>query len=210
MAKYIKQEMTDLNGVGKPQAYYRMEHTGRVMMTEFVRRIATSGSGVSEGTVLHVLSQSVDVLAQLMAEGHTVTVDGLGTFSAALGVCPGKEMDQLDAGGPKRNAQSIEVNQVRFRPDKRLVQEVDRRCALERGGVCRLCRSPYTRTERLERARDFLKEHALMRVSDYMSLVGLSHTAAVRELQSFRSDASTGIAASGRGAGLVYVLRKDV
>ena len=36
MAKYIKQEMNDLNGKGETKAYYRLQTTRNIDATEFV------------------------------------------------------------------------------------------------------------------------------------------------------------------------------
>ena len=82
---------------------------------------------------------------------------------------------------------------------------VDKRCDLKRAGVSRLCRSPFTREERLQKALEFLKAHGAMKVKHYMELTGLSHTVAAKELREFENDAASGIASIGRLAGKVYV-----
>ena len=114
-------------------------------------------------------------------------------------------MDSLDGEGEKLNARSIEVNGINFRVDKRLVQETDQGCVLERGPVCRLRRSPYTLEERLRLALDYLKENGVMRVMDYVRLTGLSRSTAARELKAFRQDPASGLTFSGRGTAKVYV-----
>lgn len=55
MAEYIKQEMNDLDGSGKKRTFYRMKTYQRINMREFVSELAQPGSGLSEGSVLHVL-----------------------------------------------------------------------------------------------------------------------------------------------------------
>ena len=168
MVKYIKQEMPDMTGKGETRAYYRIRSVGNIDTREFIRLVSQAGGGLSEGSVSHVLYQMTSKLADLLGRGHTVTIDGLGTFKATLGVRRGKEMDSLDGEGEKLNARSIEVNGINFRVDKRLVQETDQGCVLERGPVCRLRRSPYTLEERLRLALDYLKENGVMRVMDYV------------------------------------------
>ena len=101
-----------------------------------------------------------------------------------------------------------ELSGVNFKADKELVKQVDRRCTLERGGVRRLHRSPYSREERLALAQRYLDEHATMRIADYVALTGLSRTAATQELIAFRQDVSTGITISGRLSHSVYVKRE--
>ena len=97
------------------------------------------------------------------------------------------------------------MNGINFRVDKRLVQETDQGCVLERGPVCRLRRSPYTREERLQLALDYLGENGVMRVMDYARLTGLSRSTAARELKAFRQDPASGLTFSGRGTAKVYV-----
>ena len=93
MAKYIKQEFKSIHGEGEASAYYRMETSRRVTMAEFVKEISIPGYGISEATAVQVLSQAATSLARLMAHGCAVTIDGIGTFKATIGVCEDKEQD---------------------------------------------------------------------------------------------------------------------
>ncbi|MBR5466856.1 MAG: DNA-binding protein, partial [Bacteroidaceae bacterium] len=89
--------------------------------------------------------------------------------------------------------------------DKKLIANVDRRCDLKRAGVSRLCRSPFTKEQRLQKALEYLQSHGAIKVKHYMELTGLSHTVAAKELWEFEHDASSGITSIGRFAGKVYV-----
>ena len=210
MAEYIKQEMPDLTGKGEPACYYRMKINRNVTMEDFIEDVAQPGSGLNPGTVKHVITQVSKKLAWLMADGNSVTIEGLGTFKAALGVSRFKEMDTLEGDEAKRNAQSIEGNGVNFRVDPALVRQTDLYCTLHRGKSCRLHKSPYTREERLALALKFLDGHAQMCVDDYVRLTGLSRTTAVRELKAFREDPQSGIDFRGFGSHKVYVRRRTV
>ncbi len=206
MAKYIKQEMGDLNGSGEQKVFYRMKTRQNLNAKQFIGKLIHPGSGLTEGNVMHVLTAMAHELAYYMGQGYSVTIDGVGTFKPAIGVAKDKEMDDLDGNEPKRNARSLEVNGVNFRVSKELVRETNRHCNLEKGGTNRLHRSPYTKEERLALARTYLAEHHLMRVADYMELTGLSRTSATLELQEFRKDADSGITFKGRGSAKVYCL----
>ena len=59
---------------------------------------------------------------------------------------------------------------------------------------------------RLASAREYLKNHHVMRVADYAELVKLSYSAAQRELKAAAQEPSSGIKASGSGNQRVYVL----
>ena len=205
MAKYIKQEMPDLNRKGVNKAYYRMETSRRVTMAEFVKEISIPGYGISEATAVQVLSQAATSLARLMAHGCAVTIDGIGTFKATIGVCEDKEQDAFAENEPQRNAQSIEVNGVHYRADKALVKAVRSQCTLERGQQSRIKRSPYTLDERICRAIAFIEEHGYMRTRDYANLNELSLSTATVELRKVRKEEASGIRAIGRGSSLIYV-----
>ena len=208
MAEYIKQEMNDPQGKGENKVYYRMRIYKNVGMDELVKQVARPGSGLSEGTVWHVLTTLTEKMASLMADGQSVTLDGLGTFKPALGVVPDKEIDTLDGKEPKRNARSIEVQDVNFKVDKQLVYAIDQRCYLRRGGVSRVRRSPYSEQERLALALQFIDANHLLRVNDYMQLTGLGRTKATQELRQFCSDPQSGLNYTGYGSHKVYVRRQ--
>ena len=208
MAKYIKQEMNALHGEGENPVYYRMKIERNIDLDEFAERISFPGSGVSKANVLQVMVSVAEHLAHCLAEGQSVTLDGIGTFKARLGVVKGKEMDSMDGDEPKRNARSIEVNGINFIADKELVRKTRSRCDLTRGGVSRIQGSPYTEAERIERASRYLDEHAYLRVTDYMALTGLKRTKATLELQRLSTDPASGITASGYGCHRVYTRRK--
>lgn len=209
MAKYIKQEFTSIHGNGESSAYYRMETLRRVTMDEFIKEISFPGHGISSGTAMQVLSQAASSLAHLLAEGCTVTIDGIGTFKATVGVRPDREQDTFTKDEPQRNAQSIEVNGIRYRADAKLVKNIQRQCTLERGEQSRIKHSPYTLEERIARAIRFIEEHGYMRTRDYAELNGLSQSAATIELRKVRKDENSGFHAIGRGSSLIYVKTKE-
>ncbi len=96
----------------------------------------------------------------------------------------GKERETPDGEGTRRNAESIEIRSVNFRPAKELVQETSLHCRLERAPKkSKLHVSEYTPEQRLDMAKRFLSEHAMMTVSDYARLVGLSRTTASKEVR---------------------------
>lgn len=209
MAEYIKQEMNDLDGSGQQRVFYRMKTLHNINAKQLVKKIAHPGSGLTEGNVQHVLTALVDELAYHMAQGHSVTIDDLGTFKPTLGLVKGKEMDTMDGEEQKRNARSIEVNGVNFRASKELVKETERRCHLTKGGVSRVRESPYTPEERLTVARMYLEEHPFMRVADYMELTGLHRTRAALELRQWEEDPTSGITSQGRRSYKVYLKQRE-
>ena len=205
MAKYIKQEMTDLSGKGEEKVYYRLQSERNIDFKALAEYVGRHNGMMSKGLVINVMEHVVDAMAKLLGEGHSVTIDGLGTFRASIGLEKDKVMDTFDGDETKRNARSLRLTGINYRADKVLIREVNRHCKLERAGEARLHHSPYSKEERLKLALQYLEEHGAMRVVEYMELTGLSRTKAAMELKEFRQDLSSGITFIGRGSAKVYV-----
>ena len=207
MAKYIKQEMPELNGKGEEKVYYRMKTERNIDFKSFAKEVNRYHSIMNRALVENVMTNAMDVLARLLGKGYSVSLDGLGTFKATLGLKPDKEMDTFDEDDTKRNARSLQLTNVNFKADKVLIREANKHCKLEREGESRLRRSPFSKEQRLKMAQDYLEKHGAMKVIDYVKMTGLSRTKATLELKEFRRDASTGIDTIGRRSTLVYVLK---
>ena len=205
MAKYIKQEMVDLSGKGDEKIYYRLQTERNIDFAELVQQIEQHHGLMNRGLVKNVMSHIVDEMAELLGKGYSVSIDGLGTFRASIGLEKDKEMDTFDGDDTKRNARSLRLTGINYRADKDLIKQANRHCKLERAGESRLHHTPYSKEERLKLAQQYLDEHGAMRVVEYMELTGLSRTKATLELKEFRQDASTGITFLGRGSSKVYV-----
>ena len=207
MAKYIKKEMADMRQTGVKQVCYRLKSNGIVGLEELVRdcaRNTTFAQGEIKGMVMTLL----DGVVRNMARGYSVHIDGLGTLTPRIGLRQDAEPEVLDGEGPKRNAQSLHVTGVSFRPDRQLVSQLDNMCKLEKGQVSRIRQSQYTEEQRLDKAIRFLQEHTVMRLSDYYRMVGLSRTTASLELRKWAANPASGITSEGRYSAKVYVLRK--
>ena len=201
--------MSDLDGTGVKRVFYRMKIEENIDANQFMDEIAYPGSGLTRSTVVSVMTAVAEQLARCMANGHSVTLEGIGTFKPKLGVVKDKEIDTLEGGEPQRNARSIEINGINFRADKSLIRKTDRHCMLTRGGTSRIKPSPYNEDERLAKALHYLDEHPFMHISDYMRITGLKRTNATLELQRFRHNPSSGITISGWGRHKIYVRRKQ-
>ena len=205
-AKYIKQEISDLNGTGRTQAYYRMKITPK-SHRDFVSLCAEEG-GMQESTILGVLALVSEKLALCMAEGYSVKIDGIGTFNAKLGVRDDKLQDAFEVGEPSLHAQSIKVTGVQFRADNNLIINTDFKASFEKGGESRMRKPKSTLEERAQKAKDFMAENYFMRVTDYVRLTGLSRTTATEELRKLANDPTSGITSRGRRSQKYYVLQK--
>ena len=205
MAKYIKQEMPDLRQTGEKKVYYRLKTERNIDSKEFIQSLHSTFSGMSEADITRVIIATAGHLGKLLGQGYSVTLDGIGTFKATIGLEEDKELDTLNGTEPKRNAQSLRLKGVNFRADKQLIKTASSNCKLKREGTARIHRSPYSKEERLALALKHLEKHGAMKVSDYVNLTGLSQTAARMELKEFRQDPDSGIDFIGRGSAKVYV-----
>lgn len=210
MAKYTMQEMNDLNNEGKTLLYPRLINSGSRGTDELASYIAECTS-FSTADVKGVLDQLARGIALALARGESVKLDGIGLFTATLGLRKGKAREEPDGRGSRRNASSIKINNVVFRADKKLVGVANEHCRLERvSGKFPRRVSRYTPEERLALALDFLASHPYMRIADYAALTGLSRTVAGRELRRLYQTPGSGIGASGRGSHRVYVRAQPV
>ena len=114
MARYIKQELPDLRKTGEKKAYYRLKTERKIDFNQFIELISSHNSGISRGEAFHVLTHATDTLAELLAEGYSVTIDEMGTFKATIGFVDDKEVDSFEEGTPKLNARSLRVDGVNF------------------------------------------------------------------------------------------------
>lgn len=209
MAKYIMQEMADLNHEGETLLYPRMMMTRRCETDELVEW-ATKGTTFNAGEVKGAILLLAEGLAHMMAQGRSVRIEGIGLFTPSLSLKKGKEREEADGNGTRRNANSIEVGNVNFRPDKELMLELNSRCELERqpGRFSRQV-SRYTPQQRLALAQEYLRTHSILRIGEYASMTGLNRCTAGKELRQWEATAGSGIALEGRGAHRVYVRREE-
>ena len=208
-AKYIMQEMVDFRHEGETLLYPRLLISGSCS-TDQLASAAASGTTFSPGELKAAIGLLARGMATIMAAGRSVRLEGIGLFTPSLALKQGREREQPGGKGSRRNAASIRVGGVNFRPNKELLHELDRLCVLERTtGIGARRQSAYTPEERLALAQDYLEKHPIMHVSDYASLTGLSRTTAGRELRRWQDTPGSGIGTAGSGPHKVYVREKE-
>lgn len=207
MAKYVMQEMNNLHKEGETLLYPRMVIDGCCETEELVEMI-TKGSTLRKGEVMAALQLVADGMASMMAHGRSVRLEGIGLFTPSLSLKDGKEREDADGDSPRRNAQSIEIGSINFRPEKTLVRDTNMQCNLQRQkGDWQCNRSKFSPEERLALALKHLDSNTTLTVGEYEELTGLSHTVAGQELKKWASTPESGIYFKGRGSHKVYVKR---
>ncbi|HJD75376.1 HU family DNA-binding protein [Bacteroides reticulotermitis] len=208
MAKYIMEEMPDLQKTGKRITYPKFARIDNVPLKELAKRVSDV-SGFSAGDIEGVLLQTAIEMAYLMAQGSSVKIDGIGTFTPSLALFRGKEREGAEEGATHRNAQSLVVGGVNFRADRTLIRNVNERCRLERAPWKRQRSSQkFTPEQRLALALEFLDHHPFLTVSEYRRLTGLLQTAATNELKQWGYQPDSGIGIAGSGVHRVYIKKK--
>ena len=209
MAEYDMQEMNLPKKEGKRVLYPRLVQRGQITTEDIAKKIAQK-STFSKGEILGLLGEVADEMAYQMGEGRSVKLEQIGTFVASLCLRDGKERETGEEKGTRRNARSIVVGDIKFRPDKTLLEETNRNCDLERSQH-KFHRSSqhYTPGQRLERAKNYLAKHPYMTVGDYSEITGLRKTAASLELRQWAELPDSGIGRSGRGTHKVYISKEE-
>lgn len=202
---YVMKEMPDLNGTGKRILYPQFAQIKQVSTHQLAENIRGK-STFSEGEIEGLIRMMAHELVHELAQGHSVKLDGIGIFTPSLALQPGKEREETDGEGGRRNARSILVGNVNFRADKKLVQEVNLYCRPVRAPwKPRRSSQKYTAEERLHLAQQYLETHPYITVTDYRKLTGLLRTAATEELRQWAAEPGTGIETSGRGSHRIYI-----
>ena len=200
MAYYEMEETTLVTSKGEQTVRYpRMRLAGRLEMKELVRE-AVQSTTFNPAEAEAALGIVFRKLGQRMAMGYSVHVEGLGTFTPSLRLKEGRLRETGARGEQRRNAQSIEVGGIHFKPDKEMLREVNSQCRLERSErKFERSSTRYTEAERLELARNFLQTHSEMALWQYCALTGLLKNKASRELRRWEADPATGICGTGHG-----------
>ena len=142
------------------------------------------GCTFSRAEIEGVLQLLGEELSKRLAEGYIVHIDGVGSFRPKLGY-------RKDVAPPEgeetamRNATSLELADVCFHADRRLVQRTRRVCRLQRAPHRSYTRPREGRERRLSQLLSYLHTHHILTRSEYVKLTGLSPTAASSELKTF-------------------------
>ena len=97
MARYIMEEMPDIQKTGKRITYPKFARIDNASIKELAQRVGDV-SGFSAGDIEGVLLQTAIEMAHLMAEGRSVKIDGIGTFTPSLALCRDKNAVFLMTG----------------------------------------------------------------------------------------------------------------
>lgn len=212
MPKYYKREIADLNNTGKKQYRYEFHTVGNVDIEQLAVYMHRKMHLLSEGDFVAVAREMADTIAHRLAEGYSVSLGDMGSFSLSLGLIDyDKNTPEVRRGG-EPNARRVGVKGVNFKANPKFVKHINNLCIgklkRDRGGTRTLRQPSVPREERIKRALDFIRANGMLCIKDYVELSGLSRTAASLELRQFYKDPEVPITITGRGTHRVYVEKK--
>ena len=212
MAKYKLQELNDLRDEGKRRVYPKMVTNRTLSRKEFVKMMQHYHRGISESITEAVLTDVVDMLADMLSMGYNVNLEGFGTFSLSLGFEDDKPTE-MQTDDDMMKYRKVGVKNVNFNSSPEFVKAVkmETDCDLERemSGVKVIRKQLYSREERIARALEVIEKNGVLTLGDYASINNLSRTSASMELKELTCDKSSPIDSLGRGSHKVWVKRKE-
>ena len=208
MPKYILKEMPDMQGDGKPKIYPKLDALRLLDTEHFTKEIHNYHHVYSTSLIESVLIDVADVLRLKLTDGYTVKIDDIGTFSLSL-MFNDKKSDELVREDDRMMRRGVEVSNVNFKVDPKLLRRLKRETRLEREmpGVKKITKCEYTREQRIERAMTVIKRNGFITLTDYASINTLSRTYASQDLKEISSDPTSPITSAGRGSHKVWVKR---
>lgn len=203
---YSLHEMADMHGDGEKKIYTKPDHYDQLSYGVFLDEVSHM-SGINKSIILGALAAVSSRMDFYLEHGHSVKIEGLGTFSPALAQ---KKEDEPTKRYATYDQRGVYLSTINFLPDRDWIKRLRLSSKPKFSGQTYHQRGErFTKEERLQRAIDFIRENGLMRVAEYQMLVRCAHTSACDELRAFARNPECPIESRGKGSSLVYVLRKE-
>ena len=198
--KELNKELTD----GKKVVFPKMQTYSQHDFETVLKHMQTYAGNFSEGTMRAVIDALVETMKSWMPMGHSMKIDGLGTFSLSLGF---KDKDTDEE--PKTKYRHICIKGINFKPDAKLIAALNKQTDFERAEkdvvVPKKC--SYTTGERIEKAQAIIANNGFMTLSDYARATGQCRSAASNDLKRLTALPDSPIATRGSGSHKVWVRR---
>ena len=198
--KELNKELTD----GKKVVFPKMQTYSQHDFETVLKHMQTYAGNFSEGTMRAVIDALVETMKSWMPMGHSMKIDGLGTFSLSLGF-KDKDTDE----DPKTKYRHICIKGINFKPDAQLIAALNKQADFERAEkdvvVPKKCN--YTTNERIEKAQAIIANNGFMTLSDYARATGQCRSAASNDLKQLTTLPDSPIATRGSGSHKVWVRR---
>lgn len=136
----------------------------------------------SEGCVQGVMKELSNYIVRYLKQGYNVKINDLGSFSVTLTSRPVTDKSEIRAA-------SIDFDKVNFRPTPDLIKRIRYQAHFERAKYgFRNSSQKYTKEERLQILRAYLKEHESISRLEYSNLTGVLRSTAARDLEAWENE----------------------
>ena len=202
---YIMEEMPDIHQTGEKKFYPKVQHSHCISNDKIAQRFSDVTSFNRSGFE-GVMRSVPDVLNAYLTEGHSVKIDGFGTFNLILGMLSEEEMGTQKKKKVCANQNGVYIKKINFLPEKQWLRGVREKTVLnqvksmkEQLGEC------ISSEQRLQMVVEYIEANGSMSVRDYMTRTGLGRRRADQELNAFCDGPENGIRLSNVGKTKVYV-----
>ena len=121
--KELNEEMTD----GRKVVFPKMQTYSLHDYETVLKHMQTYLGNFSEGTMRAVIDALVEAMKSWMPMGHSMKIDGLGTFSLSLGFT-----DHDDSEEPKTKYRHVCIKGINFKPDAKLLEAMNSEASFEK------------------------------------------------------------------------------
>lgn len=191
---YHIQELSLRRDEGK-QTFPKLETYNAFDNKKMIERIALE-SGLQEGVVMAVLEALPKALKNILLEGHTCKLDGIGTFSLSLTFDENKE---------------VAISKLNLKIDAELIKELRKEAVFEKvqQEVVAVNPSKSCISEHVALAHKWLETHPFITLQEYSNLTGVALSTASRELKVICNNPDYGISSKGEGPRKFWIKSRE-
>jgi predicted histone-like DNA-binding protein len=205
---YIMQEMPDIHKTGEKKYYPKVKHYSCIPH-ETITQLFMDMTRMSRNAIEGVMKELPVVMNTFLSQGHSVKIEGFGTFDVILGQLTEKEMQDI---AKKRkvhaNRDGVYIKKIHFRPDTSWMLALRGTTDLLNGKNEKdQFRDTLTEADRLEIALAYIEKNGSINAQEYRLHTALGLVKAERELTKFSKDPESGIACISDGTSKLYVKR---
>lgn len=201
MANYVIHELHKGMGKGENVLYPKMQVYTKFDYDKVVDLIHDYSPAFSKGTIKGVLDGLATAMRNVLPNGHTMKIDGLGVFSLSLGFCD---------NNPKEVNNHVCAKSINFKVDKELLDMINRENTFDKadGEVHRYAEPSTTLEERQQQALLMIRKRGFITLTDYAIANRINRSKASAELKHIVSDPESGIVSNGSGSHKIWVEKK--
>lgn len=201
MLNYHIQELPNLQQDSEERVFPKLDTYSQFDNKKMIKRIAME-AGVHEGVVMATLDALPRALKNILLEGHSCKIDGLGIFSLSLAFSP-----SADHSPERRGERSVEVSRLNLKVDAGFMRELRKEAQFTKtdSKVVAVRPSKGHLEEHLRLAVKWFDTHTTLTLREYANLTRVSASTASRELKQITANPSSGITSQGQGNRKVWV-----